>query len=105
MGALTAALPAGTVIADAPYLMHGHWERDAAGAADVLTRFARGRDLTVVPLHDALRRQGWSAMATQFAADFFHPNDRGHRVWAEAFWGGILRAPVAERLTSTLTRA
>ena len=96
--ALTAALPRGTVVADAPYLMHGHWERDAVRAADVLTRSARGQDLVVVPLHDALRREGWSAMATQFAADFFHPNDRGHRVWAEAFWGGVLRAPVAARL-------
>ena len=25
-------------------------------------------------------------MLTHFAADWFHPNDRGHRVWADAFW-------------------
>ena len=25
-------------------------------------------------------------MLTDFAADWFHPNDRGHRVWADAFW-------------------
>jgi len=25
-------------------------------------------------------------MVTDFAADWFHPNDRGHRVWAQAFW-------------------
>lgn len=98
MTALTAALPAGTVIADAPYLMHGHWERDAEQAADLLTRSARGHGLIVAPLHDALRREGWWAMATRFAADFFHPNDRGHRVWAKAFWGGIREAPVGARL-------
>ncbi|WP_340292645.1 SGNH/GDSL hydrolase family protein [Aquipuribacter hungaricus] len=98
VSALTAALPPGTVVADAPYLMHGHWERDAERAADLLTRSAEGHGLVVVPLHDALRREGWSAMATQFAADFFHPNDRGHRVWAEAFWSGILQSPVATRL-------
>jgi len=98
MAALTAALPAGTVVADAPYLMHGHWERDARRAADLLTRSAEGHGLIVVPLHDALRKEGWSAMATQFAADFFHPNDRGHRVWAKAFWGGIRKAPVGARL-------
>lgn len=96
--ALTAALPAGTVIADAPYLMHGHWERDAGQAADLLARSAEDHSLIVVPLHDALRREGWSAMAMQFAADFFHPNDRGHRVWAEVFWGGIREAPVGARL-------
>lgn len=96
--ALTAALPVGTVVADAPYLMHGHWERDAEQAADLLTRSAEDHGLVVVPLHDALRREGWSAMATQFAADFFHPNDRGHRIWAKAFWGGVLAAPVGARL-------
>lgn len=37
---LTAALPPGTFIADVPYFMHGHWERDAQQSADVLTRSA-----------------------------------------------------------------
>lgn len=26
---------------------------------------------------------------TQSAADWFHPNDRGHPVWADAFWTAI----------------
>jgi len=30
-------------------------------------------------------------MLTQFAADWFHPNDRGYRVWAETFWVEIAR--------------
>lgn len=83
---LTAALPAGAFVADVPYFMHGHWERDARQAADVVTSSARSRGLTVVQLHQALRGQGWSAMLNQFAADWFHPNDRGYRVWADAFW-------------------
>lgn len=90
---LTAALPPGTFIADVPYFMHGHWERDAQQSADVLTRSASKCGLSVVPLHDALRRQGWSAMLTQFAADLFHPNDRGYRVWADAFWDSISHSP------------
>lgn len=28
-------------------------------------------------------------MITDFAADWFHPNDRGHRLWADAFWEAI----------------
>ena len=86
---LTAALPAGTYVADAPYFMHGRWERDAQQAADRLAESARQRGLRSVPLHDALQAQGSSAMLTQFAADWFHPNDRGHRVWADAFWDQI----------------
>jgi len=41
-------------------------------------------------------------MVTDFAPDWFHPNDRGHAVWAEAFWAAFadlplqaLRIPVA----------
>ncbi len=83
---LTAALPAGTYVADAPYFMHGHWEADAQQAADVLTADAEARGLRPVALPEALRAQGNRAMLTQFAADWFHPNDRGHRVWADAFW-------------------
>ena len=30
---LTAALPAGSYVADAPYFMHGRWQRDSAQAA------------------------------------------------------------------------
>lgn len=86
---LTAALPAGTYVADAPYFMHGRWERDAQQAADLLKTSAAKRGLRPVALHEALRAQGSQAMFTQFAADWFHPNDRGHRVWADAFWTRI----------------
>ena len=89
---LAAELPPGTAIADVPYFMHGWWERDAAQAAIIVDRSAQRRGLTVVHLHEALRRQGWSAMLTQTAADWFHPNDRGHTVWAQAFWQAMVTA-------------
>jgi lysophospholipase L1-like esterase len=69
--------------------MHGRWERDAQQAADLVTASATESGLRPVPLHEALREQGAKAMVTQFAADWFHPNDRGHQVWAEAFWQSI----------------
>jgi acyl-CoA thioesterase-1 len=86
---LAAALPAGAYVADAPYFMHGRWERDAAEAAGILRAAVEGAGLRQVLLHDALRAEGWSAMVSQFAADWFHPNDKGHRVWADAFWDRI----------------
>lgn len=86
---LAAALPAGAYLADAPYFMHGRRERDAQHAADVLTDAAKAHGLRPVALHAALRAQGWHAMFTQFAADWFHPDDRGHRVWADAFWAAV----------------
>lgn len=90
---LTAALPAGTFIADVPFYMHGHWERDAVAAGGLLADSARIHQLHVVPLHDAARDRGSRAMLTDFAADFFHPNDRGHRVWADAFWAELRDSP------------
>lgn len=86
---LTAALPVGTVIADVPWFMHGRWERQADQAAQTVTRSATRRGLTVVPLHKALKAQGWTAMLTNFAPDWFHPDDQGYRVWAAAFWTAI----------------
>lgn len=86
---LVDALPAGTYVADVPYWMHGRFERDAQEMADVVTAAARERGLRPVALHEAQRRAGWSAMLTHFAADWFHPDDRGHRLWADAFWREI----------------
>ena len=83
---LTRGLPSGAFVADLPFFMHGRWEDDAQEASDLVTAAAPAAGLVSVPLHQTQRSQGWSAMFTQFAADWFHPNDRGHRVWADAFW-------------------
>jgi len=82
-------LPKGTVIADVPYFMHGKWERDSAAGARYLAARARAQGLTVAPLHRVLEVTGWGGMATNYAADWFHPNDRGYRIWAATFWSAI----------------
>jgi acyl-CoA thioesterase-1 len=89
----TAGLPAGAFVADVPYFMHGHWERRAAQTGRLLASCAEQNGLRVVRLHDAQQARGWAAMLTDFAADWFHPNDRGHRVWADAFWDRIACDP------------
>ena len=94
--ALVRQLPPNTVVADAPYFMHGRFEVAAQEAADVLGGRAERRGLRVARLHEQMRRRGWWSMLTDYAADWFHPNDRGHRVWASAFLaalGADLRDP------------
>lgn len=86
VAALVNGLPAGTVVADVPYFMHGGAEVDAEQAAATMRRLAEERGLVVVPLHDTMRARGWTAMFTDYAPDWFHPNDGGYRVWADAFW-------------------
>lgn len=83
---LTAGLPTGAYVADVPYFMHGRWERRAAEAGHLLAGCAEEHGLFVVGLHDAEQARGAAAMLTDFAADWFHPNDRGHRVWSDVFW-------------------
>ncbi len=87
--ALTAALPADAVIADLPYFMHGQWEADARQGNVALRQAAGAAGLTVAPLYDTIRDQGWAAMFTDYAADWFHPDDDGHAVWAQAFWTAV----------------
>lgn len=83
---LIAELPPGTVVGDIPWFMHGGTGRTSDEAAEYVETQARARNLPVALLHDTMRDRGWTSMITDFAPDWFHPNDRGHRLWADAFW-------------------
>ncbi|MGI8984177.1 MAG: SGNH/GDSL hydrolase family protein [Acidimicrobiales bacterium] len=92
--ALVAALPANAVVGDVPWFMHGGTGRNSGDAAAYMAEAASARGLPVAGLHDAMQRRGWPSMVTDFAADWFHPNDRGYRVWAAAFWEAMGRIPM-----------
>ncbi len=100
---LTATRPDETFIADAPPSC-GRCEGHAQQAADAVQRSSKRHGLPVVALHLALCREGWPAMLTKFAADWFGPNDRGYRVRADTFWARISSSPAgrAARLRPTL---
>ena len=83
---LIAGLPPGTLVGDVPWFMHGGTGRTSTEAAEYVEKRARARGLPVARLHDTMRDRGWASMITDFAPDWFHPNDRGHRLWADAFW-------------------
>lgn len=89
------ALPAHAIVADLPYFYLPSNERTVAVANDILRRVAAEHGLTVVPLHQTMKRQGVQGVLTQFAQDFFHPNDRGYRVWASAFRPSLMAELVA----------
>ncbi len=87
--ALIAGLPAGAVVGDVPWFMHGGTGRDSAEAAAYVTQVAESRGLPVAGLHEAMQRRGWASMLTDFSADWFHPSNRGYRIWADAFWEAV----------------
>lgn len=86
-------LPAHAIIADLPSFYFLPAEKSVLVANRIIRAEAAARGLRVVGLHALTKRQGLRGVATQFAGDLFHPNDRGYRVWAQAF-----EAAVDERL-------
>ena len=90
------ALPTDAIVADLPCFYLPRNERIVAVANGILRREAAERGLTVVPLHETMRREGWRGMLHQFADDWFHPNDRGYRVWASAFLPAVIEQATAK---------
>lgn len=82
-------LPSRSLISDIPYFMHGNAEVNSGRASCYLADQAKDNDLIMIELHQSLRDRGWKAMLTDFASDWFHPNDSGYQVWFESFKPGI----------------
>jgi lysophospholipase L1-like esterase len=82
-------LPAHAIVADLPSFYVGPSERQVQAANRILRDEVTARNLTLVPLYSATKRQGLWGILTQFAGDLFHPNDRGYRVWAAAFYSAV----------------
>lgn len=85
-----AAMPDHAIVADLPSFYFGRAERNARAGGTIVRRLANDRGLRIAPLYTRTRRQGAPKTALRdVAADFFHPNDRGYRVWAAAFLPAI----------------
>lgn len=81
---LAELLPPKTVVANMPYF-GGRISRDnqIKSANDIVSASAQKNDLIVVDLY-TYTKVGDTPF--NYAADFFHPSNRGYRNWADAFW-------------------
>ena len=96
---LADALPPHAIVADLPCFFFGESERRVRIANGIVHRVAREHGFALAPLYRVTRRQGVTRVAlNQASADFFHPNDRGYRVWTSAF------LPLIDRAAVTLPR-
>lgn len=87
------SLPPGTIVAELPSFYLGAAEQSARVANAIVHRLADEHGFEVAPLHSTTRHQGAARYAlNQVSVDFFHPNDRGYRVWASAFLPVLDRA-------------
>ncbi|MBW4042497.1 MAG: SGNH/GDSL hydrolase family protein [Acidobacteria bacterium] len=82
---ICAALPAGTIVADLPSFRPLPIGRRVAAANRIVHEVVAAHALTLAPLGATTREGGPVKAIRNAAGDLFHPNDRGHRVWAEAF--------------------
>ena len=82
---ICAALPAGSIVADLPSFSPLPVGRRVDAANRIVHEVVAAHGLTLAPLNATTRAGGPVKALRNAAGDLFHPNDRGHRVWAEAF--------------------
>ena len=82
---ICAALPAGAIVADLPSFSPLPVGRRVDAANRIVREVVAAHGLTLAPLNATTRAGGPVKALRNAAGDLFHPNDRGHRVWAEAF--------------------
>jgi acyl-CoA thioesterase I len=84
--AMCALLPPGTLVADLPKFHRGRRRLAGRDAASTVRAVLAGHPhLVPVPLDEATAHTGLA----ERSADLFHPNDRGHRRYADLFWAAL----------------
>ena len=95
-GRICAALPKGAIVADLPSFSFLPVGGRVRTANRIVHELVAAHGLVLAPLNATTRRGGPIIAIRNAAGDLFHPNDRGHRVWAEAFLPAV-RARLAEQ--------
>lgn len=81
---LTPLLPAGTFIAEIPAYRWGIADDKVLEINAELNAMADANSLRLVPLHAPTFLN--SRKGEYYDYDFFHPNNKGHELWAQTFW-------------------
>ncbi len=81
---LTPLLPAGTFIAEVPAYRWGIVDDKVIEINAELATMAEANSLRIVPLHAPTFL--YSKEGAYYDFDFFHPNNKGHELWAQTFW-------------------
>ena len=94
MNTLMSKLPAPAIMSDLPYFGgrdqlpgfgSGESERRVVEANAILHDLAPKHGLVLANLHHFTQERNGRDI-TNYAVDYFHPNDKGYRAWTEAFW-------------------
>lgn len=86
---ILAGLPAGSFVGDVPWFVIPGLEQRSRAMAGRAVELIERHGHHLVPIYDTMRQEGRLRYYTKTAADWFHPNDRGHLAWADLFWERI----------------
>jgi acyl-CoA thioesterase-1 len=88
-------LPKNTVVANIPYF-GGRLRHNAKAieASKIINQAAQKKSLKMVDLQKETRQK---QSVFNYAADYFHPSNRGYRIWYDAFWQTIERIITPKR--------
>lgn len=90
MGQVVRSVPPHALVADVPCFYDGRAEQRSKVASEIVQRLADATGRTAIPLHRSTEARTRAQVRGDFAADFFHPNDRGYGVWTAAFEAAFL---------------
>ena len=94
-------LPPHTIVATVPPF-GGRRNRAARRLNKIIIREVAAHGMSLAPVHEQLLK---NSSIRNTSGDFFHPGNRGHGIWFEAFWQVIkprLQADAAARPSATI---
>ena len=84
--AIAERLPRGSVMGLVPNFMHWPFQGRAKRANRAIRRAASRYGHAVADIHAATTGLSLRGYMGTFAGDYFHPNHKGHALWADAVW-------------------
>jgi len=91
MEAISARLPDGAVMGSVPNFMHWPFEHRARKANRAIQHAASQYGHAFADIHSPSTGLSFRSYMATFAGDGFHPNERGHELWADAVWEQLAR--------------
>lgn len=88
--AIAGRLPENSVMGLVPCFVHWPYEARARKANLAIRAAAGASGHAVADIHGATKKLSLPSYLRMFADDYFHPNETGHQVWADAIWERLI---------------
>lgn len=90
MQAIARRLPQDAVMGLVPRFAHWPYEARARRANRAIRAAAETSGQAVADIHAGTKKLSLAGYMRTFAPDYFHPNETGHQLWADAIWKQLI---------------